>query len=66
MALMTLSLQNFVIALINIGILSLIALMSLSKWKSPFKWNLLIPHELRGLTETVFSPCVCRFHFDMY
>ena len=34
---------------------TLIASMSLSKWKSPSKWNLLIPRELRGLTETVFS-----------
>ena len=29
--------------------------MSFSKWKSPSKWNLLIPRELRGSTETVFS-----------
>ena len=32
-----------------------IASMSLSKWKSPSKWNLLSPRELRGSTETVFS-----------
>ena len=34
---------------------TLIASMSLSKWKSPSKWNLLFPRELRGSTETVFS-----------
>ena len=34
---------------------TLIASMSLSKWKAPSKWNLLIPRELRGSTETVFS-----------
>ena len=34
---------------------TLIASMSLSKWKSPSKWSLLIPRELRGSAETVFS-----------
>ena len=34
---------------------TLIASMSPSKWKSPSKWNLLIPRELRGSTETVLS-----------
>ena len=29
------------------------------------EWNLLIPRELRGSTQTVSSPCVGRFDFDI-
>ena len=34
---------------------TLIASISLPKWKAPSKWNLLTPRELRGSTETGFS-----------
>ena len=47
-------------ALMTHGLLNfMIALMSSSDW------NLLIPHELRGSTETVSSPCVGRFDFNI-